>query len=414
MLEQNKESKNAYLSVVTLALINSGIFGIIYLRTGYYNVVQNAMGLSHIQMGNVWTVYGVISAFSYLLGGFLADRYDSKKLVLLSAVGIVISGAVFWTMPSYNILLVVYAMYAFFAIFTYYPTSVKIISELGKVIGQGKVFGLYWALIYSSNIFASIAGIKVVSAFEGDDVRVIRCVVIIYECIIIVALVLFAYFFKFTSNQVKSEKRKILKETVLIMKNTKICAISLIVFFNYLVVSSFSYFTPFFRDVLGMSQESVLVINIIKGDVLGTVITLSIGIITDKIGSAVKLIGITSLSGAVMLVLLTVGCIAKLPWLICVCIAILITLLINGAKSVTMVCVSEVGISSEIAGRAIGLICFIGYLPDAFYYLFAGRVIQKYGEGGYEFLFLLSAFMAVLCCVSCYILYRLNRKRKRA
>lgn len=412
MLEKNDERKNAYLSLVTLAFINSGIFGIIYLRTGYYNVVQNAMGLSHIQMGNVWTIYGVISVFSYLFGGFLADRYDSKKLVILSAIGIVVSGVIFWTIPSYNVLIVVYALYAFFAIFTYYATSVKIVSGLGKVIGPGRVFGLYWALVYSSNIFASVAGIKVATLFEGNDVQIIRWVVMIYELIIISALVLFICFFKLSFSKTKAEEKKSLKEMIMVLGDKKICIISLIVFFNYLVVSCFSYFTPFFRDILGLSQESVLWINIIKSDLLGTVITLSIGIITDKIGSAVKLIGVTSLIGALLLGILVIGCGFKMPWLISVGIAILITLVVNGAKSVTMACVSEMGISSEIAGRAIGIICFIGYLPDAFYYLFAGRIIEKYGKGGYEFLFMLSAFMAVLCCLSCYVLYRSNGKRK--
>lgn len=413
MFAKNKELRSAYLSIGILAFINSGIYGIVYLRSGYYNVVQNAMGLSHIQMGNIWTIYGMIAVVSYLFGGILADKYDSKKLITLSAVGMMVAGGIFWTLPSYNILILVYIMYAFFAIFTYYPTSVKVVTELGKVIGPGKVFGIYWALIHGSNILASTVGIRIVSLFSGNDRTILRYVIMTYEIVLLIAVLLFLKFFKLTSStEVKKEKVGV-KERAEVLKNPKIRIISLIVFFNYLVISSLSYFTPFIRDILGVSQESVLVINTIKSDILGSMITLSVGFITDKIGSAVKLIGIASLIGAGAIGLFVGSSILEMPWLVCVILVVFISLVLNGAKNVTMVCVSEAKIPSEVSGRAIGIISFIGYLPDAFYYSIAGRVIEAYGKQGYELLFSVSGLMALLCCLSCYILYQNNRKEEK-
>lgn len=413
MFAKNKELRSAYLSIGILAFINSGIYGIVYLRSGYYNVVQNAMGLSHIQMGNIWTIYGMIAVVSYLFGGILADKYDSKKLITLSAVGMMAAGGIFWTLPSYNVLILVYIMYAFFAIFTYYPTSVKVVTELGKVIGPGKVFGIYWALIHGSNILASTVGIRIVSLFSGNDRTILRYVIMTYEIVLLIAVLLFLKFFKLTSGtEVKKEKVGV-KERAEVLKNPKIRVISLIVFFNYLVISSLSYFTPFIRDILGVSQESVLVINTIKSDILGSMITLSVGFITDKIGSAVKLIGIASLIGAGAIGLFVGSSVLEMPWLVCVILVVFISLVVNGAKNVTMVCVSEAKIPSEVSGRAIGIISFIGYLPDAFYYSIAGRVIEAHGKQGYELLFSVSGLMALLCCLSCYILYQNNRKEEK-
>lgn len=406
MWRKNTKTYNLWLSVAVMALANSSIYGIIYMRNSYYNIMRDTLRLTHVEMGNIWTVYGVVSMFSYLAGGWIADTFPLKKMIKISLIGVIGSAAVLWTKPSYEVMLLIYALFAVFAILTYYPVSMKIISYIGKEAGEGKVFGTYWTLVFVVNICVSTIGIHFVNQFQNNHEKAYSTMILVYEVILVIALVLFQRFFRLDFQAEKSQRETVYRQFQ-ILKDKKIILISLIVFLNYIVISSFSYLTPYMLDVLKLSQSDVLLVNMIKGEILGAIVTFTIGIITDKLHSAIKVIGYASAIGAVLLVNV---CLMKNNLLLSIMFIILMTVLFTGSKSVTMVTVSESKISMKNSGTAIGVISFLGYCPDAFYYIFAGRILERYGQFGYTILFAVSSVIAILCCICCCVLYKINQK----
>ena len=402
MMEREKNLR-AYRTLLILAAVNAGIYGIVYLRSGFYSVMQEAVGLTHTQMGNVWTVYGIVASLSYIFGGRLADAVSGKKLVLISAAGMILCGCALMLLPSYPMMLLIYGGMGVFAIFTYYVVSVKIVNSVGRVIGGGKAFGLYWTLINLCNAIATGINIRNSARLAGRDAEILRAALTIFLFMLTGAAVLFAVFYRDERpcGEKVAENQNNRKLSFSVLRNKTILMTGLVVFFNYLVVSSLSYYVPYMRNVLGFSQTQVLIVNLIKGEALGTIIMLTVGIITDKLGSAIRLFMYASAMGAAALLVLTiVAGTVPIPLVILVLMA-LITMLMNGSKSVAMVIPEEIHIPEDQMGTAVGIISFIGYLPDAFYYSAAGKVIDSLGNNGYTMLFAVDIAAALSCSVLC-------------
>lgn len=96
------------------------------------------------------------------------------------------------------------------------------------------------------------------------------------------------------------------------------------------------------------------------------------GKLADKIGSAIKLMKITFLMSAVLIIGLLARPYMAVSNLLIVVLVLVITFVITSAKSVNLVTISEIGIPQKYMGTAIGVVSFVGYSPDAFFYSVAG------------------------------------------
>ena len=394
----------AYGTLIILSVVNVGIYGVVYLRSSFYSVMQEATGLTHTQMGNVWTAYGIVATLSYIFGGRLADIVSGKRLVLLSAIGIAGCGCVMLSLPSYQVMLVLYAGMGIFAVFTYYAVSVKIVNTVGRVIGSGKAFGLYWTMINLCNAVVTGINIHNSSLFLGQNAKIFCAALLIFIFITIFSAILFAILYRddwAPGFETSAEKRDDKARFLAVLCNRTVILAGLVIFSNYFIISSFSYFVPYMYDVLGFSQTQVLIINLIKGEAVGTVITLTIGIITDKLSSALKLIMYTSYIGAGLLAGFVISTATLLVPLLIIVLMVLVTVFLNGSKSVAMVIPTEIKIPENYMGTAVGIISFIGYLPDAFYYAAAGKVIDAFGNSGYTMLFAFDIAIALMCALLC-------------
>ena len=398
-----------YALIAALAAVNSGIYGIVYLRNSYYNVMQEAIGLTHTQMGNIWSVYGIVASISYIVGGWLADRYNGKMLIGISLTGVVACGFYLRSLPSYYMLMLTYALMGVFAIGTYYAVSIKIVTKVGTHIGQGKAFGTYWTLIYLVNALATLINIWQINYFGDESRRVYRFALMVFIVLSAIAFAFFMSIYKEGNSGSEADRPPAsFLEMCGSLKDIRVISIALIVFTNYLIMSSFSYFVPYMRNYLGYTQAEVLAVNLIRGEVLGTVATFVVGVITDRIHSALKLIRTASLIAAAILIALVLATGEGVDRLIPVILLILVNSVISGSKGVTMVIPTEVKIPPSRIGQVVGIVSFIGYLPDAFYYTFAGKIIDARGNDGYSLLFMISAAIAVICSLICHRLYKSN------
>lgn len=91
-----------------ICMANSLIYTLPYLQSTYYDSMQAAYGFTHVQMGNLVSVYGIVNIFANFFGGVAADLFDTKKLFVFSMVATGVSGLYSATMPSYPVMLMVY------------------------------------------------------------------------------------------------------------------------------------------------------------------------------------------------------------------------------------------------------------------------------------------------------------------
>lgn len=74
------------------------------------------------------------------------------------------------------------------------------------------------------------------------------------------------------------------------------------------------------------------------------------------------------------------------------------------------VAADKIGRANVMYGTAIGLICTIGYIPEFFFPLLAGKVLDTYGNAGYHILFIFLAVMMVIGLILLTFYKRLVKK----
>ena len=95
------QSLRRWLVMTVLCLSGGIIFLLPFLREVYYIPMQEAFGYDNTQMGVQMSVFGFFSLITYFPGGWLADRFSSRKLISSSLLATGLGGLYFATFPSY-------------------------------------------------------------------------------------------------------------------------------------------------------------------------------------------------------------------------------------------------------------------------------------------------------------------------
>ena len=141
-------------------------------------------------------------------------------------------------------------------------------------------------------------------------------------------------------------------------------------------------------------------------NILAIVASYFAGKLADKIGSAIKLMKITFLMSAVLIIGLLARPYMAVSNLLIVVLVLVITFVITSAKSVNLVTISEIGIPQKYMGTAIGVVSFVGYSPDAFFYSVAGISIDTYQINGYQIIFAIFLICAIAGLIASRILVK--------
>ncbi|HEE9004113.1 TPA: hypothetical protein R2H89_000079, partial [Campylobacter jejuni] len=83
-----------FFTLILLSFCGSIIYGLPYFRKYYYDDYMALYHLDNFQMGLLGSAYGLLGLFSYALGGYLADRFAPKKLLIFSLVATGCGGGV--------------------------------------------------------------------------------------------------------------------------------------------------------------------------------------------------------------------------------------------------------------------------------------------------------------------------------
>ena len=99
------------LVLLLLILAGGAIYELPYLRYYYYDALQAALELNHTQYGTLMTAYGVTAMICYFPGGWLADKFSCKKLIVFALLATAALGFYFSTFPSYIISLLIHILW---------------------------------------------------------------------------------------------------------------------------------------------------------------------------------------------------------------------------------------------------------------------------------------------------------------
>ncbi len=413
---QSKLKKNM-LRLILISIAGTMIYGLPYFRSYYYDAYLQTYGLTNSQMGMFGSIFGIMGACSYLFGGVVADMFSARKLMTISMILTGLGGLLHLCHPSYLMLVGIYFLWGFTSLFAFWPALLKVLRSLANEDEQSKAYGFMDATRGITNAVQLAVTLAIFNALskKASDLAGLNGVVIFYSAVCIV-MAIGLYFvldekkLQTGSDGAEDESKFSFAIVIQVLKMPVVWLLSLVVCCSYTMPILFYYFTPYATANLGMTAAAGAMVTMLAQYVRPVACVVG-GVAADKIGRANVMYGTMGIMLVSTLVLIFARSMTNAVFIgICACIYFGM----YGAYSLVFSMFDECGIPKYMSGTAIGLICTIGYMPEFFCPLLAGKILDTYGNAGYHILFIFLAVMMVIGLILLTFYKRLVKKMQYA
>jgi len=419
----NKMSdKMSNARLITTVLVMGACWSICYLipfiQYVFYDPFQQLLGCSNAQLGLLMTVYGFGNLYGCPIGGWIADRYNYKIIYAGSVLMNGILGIIFVLNPTYSAAMFIWVGFSVASLIMNYPSHIKIIRSLVGDENQGKIFGFNETSVGIGNIIFNAFMMFLFAKFlEGTG----GLKAAILGLSVLSILLCFAAWFVIpytnkSKEQVKAggepapEKHRMgVADYKNILKNPATWLIALSIFSIYSFQTTMSYFTPYFTDVLGATVAFTGVVAIIRSYGMTLVGAPIGGMLTDKIGSASKVLMGAQITGIICLVLIMViG--RALPEAALIALTLLIALVVFMARGSYYAVITELKVPKKYTAATIGIAAAIGFSPDMFQFLLFGNLLDKFGNVGYTYMFTYQIVVLFIGLITAFTVLKIKHK----
>ncbi|MBX1886512.1 MFS transporter [Campylobacter peloridis] len=411
-LENNESLRKNFFTLILLSFCGSIIYGLPYFRKYYYDDYMSLYNLNNFEMGLLGSAYGLLGLFSYALGGYLADRFAPKKLLIFSLVATGLGGLLHLYFTSLNALLVIYGVWGITSLLTFWPSLMKIVRSLANSKEQARAYGIFEGgrgVVGAAHlaIATSIFGYFQTKALAAQGIEM----VIIFYSVAPIASAILLFFLLKDNIQDESEKLK-LKDLAFLLKNSALWLVVAITFCTYFFNMSFYYFTPYASNIIGTSVVFAAILTVLAQYIRPVSSTIG-GFIADGYGKAkIMMIGFILMGIGVVFLMLSsnLSGFLQMSILTSACVVIYVAMYSNFGIYYSLL--SEGKIPMHLTGMAIGIVSTFGYLPEIFAPLLAGDLLDKYpGVKGYHIYFSIMIVMAILGVIFCMVWIKKYNKK---
>ena len=411
--EQKSAKIKKYTILLLLIVAGSAIYELPYIRYSYYDVMMEALGINHTQMGSLMSAYGIGAMVCYFPGGWLADRISCKKLLIFSLLSTGAIGLYFATFPSYTISLIIHLLWAVTTTLTFWAAMIKATRMLGDSSEQGKMFGI---LEGGRGLLPMLYGLIILAVFNelGAAMSGFRAVVIGYSAVSIIAGILVLLFLADPAAEKTEKRNSVVHDILQVLKMPSIWLIALIIFSSYSVYTAQSYITPYLTDMFGMSVSAAAFIGLLRTYFIAIFSGPFGGALADKLGSSTKV-----LSGSFLVIVATAVGFWVIPaspqflWLV-IAAMVFLAASVFITRGIYFASLDEVNIPMQLSGAAIGFVSLIGFMPEAFIYTLIGNWLDRNpGEAGYKIMFGFMTAVGVAGFAACVFLLSKIKKTKQ-
>lgn len=368
-----KENRNRYLQFMLIILAAGSIYPLIYLKAQYQVTILEVFGITAQELNKLYAILGLVFMVGYFPSGMLCDRFSAKKLLSLSLLGTSLGGFWFAQVPSYSSIVIIFAIWGFFSVFTFWGAHLKVVKMLSTPEQDGRFFGILDSgrgLVEA--VLASIA-LAIFTNRIGDGADVVAQrgalvpVIYMYSIVLLVISILIFVFVKEDHSSMadkdenKQESKFKFSDLDKIFKNKFVWFQGIIIFAGYTLFWTNYYFGGYLQTNVEISPETVgtIMVAVLWMRPIGGLIG---GIMADKIGKSIT-IAMALLGGSLCLLILAVAP-NTLPVSFFSGLIVITGLVLYIIRGTYWSLLGESKIDAVLMGTAIGVISFIGYLPD--------------------------------------------------
>ena len=399
--------KGSVLSITLLILSGELIYLLPYVLPRIFRpTFLEVFNLNNLQLGSLFSVYGIIALLSYVYGGVISDKFQPKKLMSYSLFFTSFGGLVLASYPSYFVLQILYGYWGFTTVFLFWGAMIKATRVWGGTDNQGQAFGFLdggRGLVAAS---MGSLGILIFSIFLTNDIELTSLTerkeafryVILFSSFMIFLTGLWVLFFM-DSNQ-KDQKNNVIPsntfsniKTVLKIQSVWLIMIIIIsAYIGYRVTDIYSLYASdvmFFNQIEAANVSSlqlylrplVCILIAMLADKSSYIYFIIFGFVTMLIGSTIFAFGIVQLNMNFVfylsLIIVATGTYA--------------------IRALYFSIMQEGRIPLVLTGTAVGLISVVGYTPDIFAPPIFGYFLDKYpGLLGHQYVFTILVLFSIL------------------
>lgn len=405
-----------YLTIVALGLAGGSIYFLPYIKFVFYDAQIASMGITNVQSGLLMTMYTVVNMIMYIPGGILADKFSAKKSIIISLLSTSVLAYIYaFTMKNFAISMIVYLGLSFSTAFVFWSALMKAVRIIGTEDEQGFMYGVYYAVNGITNALTNAFALKFFNSAGGDlETGFFRAVLSGGSVTILAAVMLF-FLMKEGSNaggtEVSEEDRFKFADVGKVLRNPVVWIASFVIFCGDGIYTSVSYFNPYLTEVIGITPADSSLISVIRN---GLMLLAPVGgLLADKVFKSTC----KWLTTAFVIVGFLFASVMLIPSSMSAAAASIYTLIPSAVGmmlyGVIFSVMSEAGIPRMLTGTAIGIASIIGYAPDSLYSLIFGGMLDKFGAGGYNYIFIFLIVSCVIGAIFAQIVRRMGLKAEQ-
>lgn len=408
----NKERLSVYVQVTLLALAASVIYSAPYLRQLFKTSLLDAFSLTESQLGNLSSMYAITSIICYIPGGWIADRVAPRILVIIALFASAATYAWWATIPSYQELLIIHALWGVIGVGVLWAAMFKHIRLLAGGDEQGRMFGtleggrgLFEAILLTIATF-------VFSLFATRQLGMVNVIVIYTVFAAVLGIVML--FMKGTDREPSStDSEKIhLSDLLFIVKQPTIwllCIILAAVYHVFWATIEFPSFAETGGFAMPLAAATTLGATKLWMRPFGGVFA---GMLGDRIGNVRVMEWLFLASIVCCLYLALMPTTPNIAWTLWVFI-FPFGLLAYGLRGVFWALLYECPVPARALGTAIGFISIMGYSSDGYIPQVSAYLHTNYETGtAYQLFFTYVAIAATIGLAASWLLRRITRACK--
>lgn len=349
-------------------------------------VIREAFVISDAQIGEAQALYGITAVLSYLFGGFIADKWEARKLLSISLMLTAFGGFWMTSIPTIFTLKMLYAFWGVSTILFFWASLIKATRQWGNEHNQGLSFGLLdgGRGFFAATIALSGAGIltfffpqKGIEITFEHKVQTLQYIIGSITCIVfLVALLVWKVLPKESAKFESTKEFQFnFKKAFALMKQPKVLYHSLIIFCAYCAYKLTGVYGTYAKDVWQFTLEEATYFAVFI-QYLRPLAAISIGWIADKFVPS-KLI-IPGFSVLILTsTLLGLGLDSSSSIFLAFTTFVFMAFGTYSLRGLYFAIIEETKTPIQFTGTLVGIISVVGFTPDIFMSLFNGYMLGK-------------------------------------
>ena len=393
------------LALFSLILAGEAVFFLPFVLPRIFRPTYlDVFGITNLELGSLYSVYGVVAVFSYFLGGPIADRFKPHKLMscalLLTAAG----GVYLTTIPSFGMLQLLFAFWGCTTILLFWAALMRVTRVLGGVGKQGMAFGLLdggrgavAALVGASAVWllAFLLPITDMEVSAQDQTAAFQRVILLFTVVVVAAALIIFFALRvdegstdsYRTSQWTGIKEVLSNKAVWLQALIIVCAYS-----GYRVTDDISLMV---KNVLGYDEVKAAAVSTLALW-LRPVAAVGAGLMADRISPS------QMIRASFIMLFFAGGLMIFIPHLtgsvVIISTVIITTCLgVYALRGLYFAIMEEGGIPILVTGTVVGVASVVGYLPDIYMAPLMGYFLDTYpGADGHRWVFGIMAGFAII------------------